>query len=75
MNKERKRLIRYIDRFVNDCLIEDKITIFNLIVPYVGVENCYEEGMGLRILFSNIHTDVLTEIKEFVETAKKKTAF
>ena len=71
--KERKLLIKNIDNNIGKCLIEDKITIFNKISTQIGIENIFQEGLGIRILYRKMNMYLLEEINDLVEDMKKKT--
>ena len=43
----RKKNINFIEDYINDCLIEDRIMILNIIVERIGKESFYEENTGI----------------------------
>ena len=74
MKKERKKLIKYITYKIDDCIIQDRVMILNMIVEKCGIDNIYEENTGVRILYKHISDHLLVNIKEFIEESIKKTA-
>jgi len=73
MNKERKKLINSVHDNINDILIEDRIKILNMIQDVVDIEDLYEEGTGIRLLYSNLSDSYLKKINDFIIEAKVKT--
>lgn len=73
MKEKRRKLIKYINDKIDDCLIEDRIEILNMIVQKSGGKNLYEENTGTRILYKHIHNILLINIKEFIDISLKKT--
>ncbi len=74
MDKQRKKNIKYIDNYIFDCLISDRILILNMIAQKIGTDRLFEEGTGIRILFDDLGDSLIRDIKEFIEVAKEKNA-
>ena len=74
LNKKRKFLIRNIIADIGNVTIPDKVKILNLLALRVGGDNIYQEGLGSRIMFKLMNTDLLVEIDELVQEMKKATA-
>lgn len=72
MNKERKKLIRSIHRYIEDIEIDDRRYLLNIIAENYK-DLLYEEGTGTRILYKVISNKVLRDMNEFIQEAKKKT--
>jgi len=73
MKKKRVRLVKYVNENIENCTINSKIQILNMITQKIGVDNIYEEGTGIRILYSKIPGYLLQEIVDFVKEAIKET--
>lgn len=70
----RKKNINFIEDYINDCLIEDRIIILNIIVERIGKESFYEENTGIRIMYKKINNSLLLYIKDYITEAIKKTS-
>lgn len=73
MRKKRKKIIRYIEFYINDCLIDDRRVILNIIAQKIGCRHLYEENTGIRILYEHINISLLTYIKEHIVNSIKET--
>lgn len=73
INKERKRLIKYIDYNISEILIEDRINILNIIAEIIDKRNIYEENTGTRILYKHMSDHLLKKVQRFIIEAQKKT--
>ena len=67
VNKRRKSLIRYINENINVCEKDLKIDILNQIAIDYGQEVIWDSNHGCSILFSEINTKILIDIKEMIE--------
>lgn len=73
MNKEKKKLIKYINNKVNNLIIEDKKYLFNTLAPYINIENVYEEAEGIRMMYKHIELYHLQDIAEYIKKNIYKT--
>lgn len=73
LSKERIKLIRRIDRDMEDCEIEDRKHILNIIAGKLGMDKLYEENTGTRLSYSILNIDMLKKIDIFIKKAKEKT--
>jgi hypothetical protein len=64
---DRKKLIRYIYEKAQDCGIECRIDILNHIAGWRGNKILHFEGTGTRILFNELDTNFLEEIKNIID--------
>lgn len=74
MKKKRVRLQKYIDANIDNCTIQSRVDILNMITQKIGVNNIYYENTGTRILFKKISDYLLQEIANFIKEAIKETA-
>ena len=74
MNDERIRKIKNIDMNLENCGLEDRKKIFDIINYKVSKENIHEEGTGIRIMYKFISYELLCEIDNFINLAIKKNS-
>ena len=73
LSKERIRLIKRISTDIEDCEIEDRRHILNIIAEKLGRKKLFQEGTGTRLTFSILDYEMLKRIDEFITQAKEKT--
>ena len=74
MNDNRIKKIKSIDINIENCELEDRKKIFDIINSKVSKENIHEEGTGIRILYKFINYELLCEIDKFINFAMKKNS-
>ena len=72
--KSRIKLIKRISTDIEDCEIEDRRHILNMIAEKTGIEDVlYPEGTGVRVKFVDLDDELLKNIDNFIVKAKEKT--
>ena len=74
MDKSRKKLIRYVDRNIDEIDITERRRILNIIAENCGCDILYEENTGVRLRYSDLDDELLKTIKKRIIRGKKKTA-
>ena len=64
--------IKNIDINIENCILEDRKKVFDIINSKVSRENIHEEGTGVRIMYKFLNYELLCEIDNFITTAIKK---
>ena len=64
--------IKNIDINIENCILEDRKKIFDIINSKVSRENIHEEGTGVRIKYKFLSYELLCEIDIFIINAIKK---
>ena len=72
-SKKRVKLIKRITSDIEDCEIEDRKYILNIIAEKLGTDVLYEEGTGIRLTFSVLDDEMLEKIDTYIKKAKEKT--
>lgn len=73
LTKERIKLIKKISSDIEDCEIEDRKHVLNMIAEKLGADVLFEEGTGIRLVFSILDHEMLKKIDKFITQAKEKT--
>lgn len=68
--------INYIDKYVDDLNLDEKLSIYKMIMDYSTNENLIiEKGAGIEIKFKHLSHDLITNIYNFIQSKiiKKQT--
>ena len=64
--------IKNIDINIENCTLEDRKKIFDIINSKLLKDNIHEEGTGIRIMYKFLNYELLCEIDNFINFAIKK---
>jgi len=61
--------INYIDKYVDDLTLDEKLSIYKMIMDYSTNENLIiEKGAGIEIKFKHLSPDLITNIYNFIQS-------
>jgi hypothetical protein len=61
--------INYIDKYVDDLTLDEKLSIYKMIMDYSTNENLIiEKGAGIEIKFKHLSHELITNIYNFVQS-------
>ena len=66
--------IKNIDINIENCTLEDRKKIFDIINSKLLKDNIHEEGTGIRIMYKFINYELLCELDKFIISAMKKNS-